>query len=69
MEIGKKILRIRKDKNLTIRDLSALCGIQISTLSVIEQGKRNVGVETAERILNSLGYKLVIAQKDDEDGK
>lgn len=52
---GGKIQRLRKEKNLSLVELSKLSGIQVATLSRIENGKMLGRVESHIAIANSLG--------------
>ena len=55
---GKLLREMRQEKNLSIKDLGQMCGVNASTISSIENGKRGPGVDTLEKILFSLGYEL-----------
>ena len=49
--VGRKIRRLRKDRNLTQTELSARIGIQQSDLSRMEKGEYRVSLDTLFRIL------------------
>ena len=60
-ELGMKIKRLRKEKNITQTDLANLVGISRATLSKLENGYiANISIVTLDRILNKLGYQLDI---------
>ncbi len=56
--VGKKILFIRKKKNLSIEELSKRSGVSKSMLSQIEQGKTNPTVITVWKIARSLDISM-----------
>jgi len=56
-ELGNQIRQARKATGLTQLDLCALLNISEPTLSLIEQGKGNAGINTYEKILNYLKTK------------
>lgn len=56
--IGKNILHYRKEKNLSIDELSTLSGVSKSMLSQIEQEKTNPTVLTVWKIATSLNIGI-----------
>ncbi len=54
-EIGKRIMRLRKELGYTQEQLSELIGISKNHLSGIECGKYSVTTETLFRLCNTLG--------------
>lgn len=56
--IGKKIAEARKKKRMTQKNLSAITGIDKTSISKIEKGKINVTIETLDKICNAVGYEL-----------
>lgn len=57
-EIGLRIVKLRKQKNLTQEDLAGLAEIDRSYLSEIENGYKNISVQTLKKIADALGAKL-----------
>lgn len=53
-KIGTSIATFRRQKNIRLEDLSLLSGVGISTLSNLENGTRNVRLNTLEHILTAL---------------
>jgi transcriptional regulator with XRE-family HTH domain len=53
--VGHSIKMIRKDKELTLRDVSALSFISIGHLSEIEHGKKEASSQFLGSIARSLG--------------
>jgi len=56
--IGKRIQSLREAKKLTQEDMEEKIGINARYLSAIENGKRNVTVDTLEKIAKGLGIEL-----------
>lgn len=64
----KTIRQIRKIKDLTLTDLEKKCGIAHSNISSIEFGKKKfASLNSVERILNSMGFRLIVAPITEED--
>lgn len=58
MKIGNTIKRLRKQKVMTLKDMSNLTGIQVATLSRIENDKMDGGLNTYMLIAGGLDLKL-----------
>lgn len=58
INIGEKISQIRKSKDLSVRDLSKLCGVTASMLSQIERGISNPSVNSLKSIASALNVPL-----------
>ncbi|MDO7204427.1 helix-turn-helix transcriptional regulator [Paraclostridium bifermentans] len=58
VNIGEKISQIRKSKDLSVRDLSKLCGVTASMLSQIERGIANPSVNSLKSIASALNVPL-----------
>lgn len=52
--IGEQIRYIRKSKDLTQQTLSELTGLQLSYISDVERGERNISLETFYKITAAL---------------
>lgn len=57
-EIGKKIKTLRKTRGLSQEDLSIRLGVQRSTISNYEIGRRCPSIRDLEKIANILGVGL-----------
>lgn len=55
---GKKITEARKLKIITIEELASKAGIETNTLSRIEKGKFNPGLDIVQRIADALDMEL-----------
>lgn len=55
--IGEKIRSIRNKKNLTLLQLSQITGQQTSYLTEVELGKRNLSIDSLEKIMDALNIK------------
>lgn len=58
MNIGERILTIRKSKNISIYRISLETGISQNHIRDIEQSRRNPSVETLSRLIIPLGITL-----------
>lgn len=62
--IGEYIKHRRKALNVDQQTLALLAGVGINTLVAIERGCGNPKIETLEKILDTLGLRIVITLKD-----
>jgi transcriptional regulator with XRE-family HTH domain len=58
MDISKKVHSLRKEKKLTLRQLSQASGVALATLSRIETGKMTGTIESHKSIASALGRTL-----------
>jgi transcriptional regulator with XRE-family HTH domain len=58
MKLGNTVKKLRKERHLTLSDLSKQSGIQMATLSRIENHKANGSVNNYFRIAEALDMKL-----------
>lgn len=65
-DIGNQIASLRKQRGYTIRKLSELTGLNISNLSLIEQGKRQPQIDTLLKIINALDAELAVIPKTED---
>jgi transcriptional regulator with XRE-family HTH domain len=56
--LGEHIRLLRKERQLSLRDLAFKIGMEPSNLSVIENGKSNPQILTYARIASALGIGL-----------
>ena len=54
MKIGERIKQIRKEKGMTHREVTALSGMSNSDQSLIENGKKDIRVDTLIKYANAL---------------
>lgn len=52
--IGEKLKYLRMERDLSIREMSTICGVAVNTLSLIENGKSVPTINTLQNIANSL---------------
>lgn len=57
--IGQKIKELRKDKNLTLKQLAALVELTPSYISQVENEKSSPSIATLKRIASALGVRTV----------
>jgi transcriptional regulator with XRE-family HTH domain len=53
-QFGKKVLELRTDKDLSLRELAGQCGLDNSKISKIEKGKINVSLSTLVELARGL---------------
>jgi len=57
MKFGDTIKKLRKEKKLTLTDVSEQSGIQLATLSRIENNKMTGSVKSHVKIAKTLGLR------------
>jgi transcriptional regulator with XRE-family HTH domain len=57
-ELVKEAIKRRKEQKLTQKQLAILAGVSSPTLNSFEQGKNNITLNSAFKILDSLGLLL-----------
>ena len=55
---GRLIREIRKEKGISIKQLSELAGVAATTIGGIERNGYNTSIQVLEKILFALGYEL-----------
>ncbi|MCR2802674.1 helix-turn-helix domain-containing protein [Paenibacillus soyae] len=55
--IGERIRNVRNKQNLTLQQLGQLTGHQASYLTEVELGKRNISIDSLEKIMKALCIK------------
>ena len=58
IELGKRIKKIRKEKKMTVTDLSYECKMDSQNLRKYENGKQEMKVSTLKRIAEGLGVSV-----------
>ena len=64
MHVGHVIHRLRKERKMTLQELSAGSGVALATLSRIENGKMTGTLDSHMRICESLGVALPDLYRD-----
>lgn len=65
-ELGNTIKERRKALSITQRELAALAGVGINTLTKIERGEANPSLKVIMNILNTLGLEIDIKIKSNK---
>ena len=63
-KIGTQISEVRERKGYSIRELAEKCGVSYVTISKIENGKFNVGLDVIARIASVLGLEVELVMKE-----
>lgn len=58
MKISNTLRNLRKENNLTLKELSAKSGISISFISDIENGRRNPSIDTLTTLAKALNTSV-----------
>lgn len=58
--IGAAIREARTDQGMTLRDLSAKCGINYGNLCRIEAGRLNTTIDSLAAICEALGIQVML---------
>ena len=61
--IGQRIAELRKEKGMTLIQLSELSGITFQNITKIEHGKYNVSIDILTKLCNVLGAEINIVLK------
>lgn len=69
MEFAEKLKKIRKEKTMTLQELSQKSGVGIATLSRLENGIHRGTLRTHQKICEALDIELVDLYKDVETGE
>jgi transcriptional regulator with XRE-family HTH domain len=64
VDVGQRLREIRSECGLTIRDLARLSGLNVNTLSMIENGKNSPSLETLQRLSFALETPIVAFFED-----
>jgi len=59
MNVGLRVKQLRKMRNMTTKELSALCGVSQSTISKLENGNRIPDIPIIEKICDALNITLL----------
>ena len=59
-----KYIKIRYDSNISQRELAKKIGIAQSTIARMEKNMHSMSINNFIKILNALGYKLEIIEKE-----
>jgi len=65
--IGKRIRQLRKEKNITLEELSAESGVALATLSRMENGKMPGTLSSHQKICKALGASIADLYQELED--
>jgi transcriptional regulator with XRE-family HTH domain len=59
IQVGKRIQKIRFEKNISQQDLAAKCNFEKSNMSRLEAGKANATLSTLEIVSKALEVNIV----------
>ena len=61
-----KYIKIRYESNISQRELAKKIGIAQSTIARMENNMHSMSISNFTKILNALGYKLEIIEKENQ---
>ena len=67
MEVGKKLRKLREDKNMSMYRLTQITGVSGHHIKGIEEGTRQPTIETLGRLVDALGSSLPEIFNDDTE--
>lgn len=62
-KIGQQIAQLRKEKGLSLRELSERCGVTFQNINKIENGKYNTGIDILGKIADALEVDIELTPK------
>ena len=62
--INEQFKQCRKEKGINQSKLSQLSGIARSTIWRFETGKHEIKVSSFEKLVNAIGYKIILIDKN-----
>ncbi len=68
VDIGARLLKLRKGRRLTLQDVSALTGVSASAFSKIERNELSPTISTMQRIAQGLEVELATLVSSEENG-
>ncbi len=69
LKLGAALRKLRTDRNMTLTQLSKLSGVQLATLSRMENDKMVGALESYAKIAKAYGMKLSELFRKIEEGK
>lgn len=63
-KIGASLAEAREKQGYSVRELADKCGVSYVTISKIENGKFNVGLDVLSRIASALGMEVELVMKE-----
>lgn len=66
MDIGRKLRRLREEKNMSMYRLTQITGVSGHHIKGIEEGTRQPTIETLQRLVSALGSSLAEVFNDDD---
>lgn len=58
----EKLRKIRKDKHITLKQMSEMTGTTYTSISDIENGKANPTLDTLNRLADALDCKIIVVE-------
>ncbi len=65
--IGRQLRKMRRDRSLTVLELSRISGVSIAMISKIENGQTSPSLSTLQRLSDGLGIPLTVLFRQYEE--
>jgi transcriptional regulator with XRE-family HTH domain len=63
-ELYEIIHKERQRRGISLRELETLSGVRFKAIHYAEQGKRNLSIEQADKVLKALGKTIILGETD-----
>lgn len=63
-QLGRAIAQLRTEANLSVRELSARCGIHYTSINKLEKGNYNASIDIINTLLTALKYQLTMEKRN-----
>ena len=63
-QLGRAIAQLRTEANLSVRELSARCGIHYTSINKLEKGNYNASIDIINTLLTTLKYQLTMEKRN-----
>lgn len=68
--ITELLLAAMEEDNISVRKLAAAAGVSPTIIQGLRSGKKsNITIDTLSKILDAIGYRIILAPKDSLDKK
>lgn len=64
INLGETLNEMRKDRGITLLELSKIAHVSLSYISLIENGKRVPRVDVLDKLFAGIGCKMIIEIKE-----
>lgn len=62
-QIGLQLAEIRKERELSVRQLAELCGVGYASISRLENGNYNASIDILAKICDALEAEILVVDR------